>query len=225
MSLCPAVPNPPGPIYILAKTNSSIDIKWSEAPLMTVGLFNYGLSITSPGGGVTVSVPNTTSHSFAPLLSGTPHNISVLTVGALGFLSEEVQIYMVNTSKSFVPMLEKKGQISCESGFTAAFLPSQPEPFNVKNLRVSSVGENQTTVVWDHPDEYKESYRYNVTWKSSENVGSVRSPNNTYSISNLVPGSLYHFFVTTETFDVTQADSQSISSCTGLPIARDHQSF
>lgn len=107
MSLCPAVPNPPGPLDVLAKTNSSIDIAWQEAPLMTAGSFSYRLSITSPGGGVNISVTNT-SHSFASLLSGTPYNISVLTVGALGFESEEVQLNMVNTSKSFVRMIEKK---------------------------------------------------------------------------------------------------------------------
>lgn len=216
MSLCPAVPNPPGPLDILAKTNSSIDIKWQEAPLMTVGSFHYRLSITPPGGGVNVSVANS-SHSFAPLLSGTPYNISVLTVGALGFESEEAEISMVNTSKRFVPMLGKETvQIYCGFGFTPSFLPSRPEPFNVKNMRVSSVGENDTMVVWDHPDDYKESYRYNVTWKSSENVSSNRTLKNTSYIPDLVPGTLYHFFVTTETFDGTQADSQWISSCTGL---------
>lgn len=111
MSLCSAVPNPPGPLDILAKTNNSIDVKWQEAPLMTVGSFHYRLSISPPGGGVNVSLTNT-SHSFAPLLSGTPYNISVLTVGALGFESEEVKIYMVNTSKRFVHMLgiKKKKQ-------------------------------------------------------------------------------------------------------------------
>lgn len=107
MVLCPTVPNPPGPLDILAKTNSSIDVKWQEAPLMTVGSFSYRLSITSPGGGDHISVVNT-SHSFAALLSGTPYNISVLTVGVLGLESEEVQLSMVNTSKRFVPMLEKK---------------------------------------------------------------------------------------------------------------------
>lgn len=107
-SLCPAVPNPPGPLHILAKTNSSIDIEWQESPLMTVGSFHYRLSITSPGGGVNFFETNATNLGFAPLLSGTPYNISVRTVGALGFESEEVQINMVNTSKSFGPLLEKQ---------------------------------------------------------------------------------------------------------------------
>lgn len=95
---------------------------------------------------------------------------------------------------------------------------AQPGPFSVNNLSLSLVGVNQTTVVWDHPDEYKESYRYKVTWKSSENVSSVHTQENTYNISDLVPGSLYHFFVTTETFDGTQAESQWISNCTGLVV-------
>lgn len=95
---------------------------------------------------------------------------------------------------------------------------TQPGPFNVNNLSLSSVGVNQTTLVWDHPDEYKESYRYNVTWKTSENVSSDQTREKTYNISDLVPGSLYQFFVTTETFDGTQADSQWISKCTGLVI-------
>ncbi|XP_056906900.1 receptor-type tyrosine-protein phosphatase eta-like [Takifugu flavidus] len=177
-------PNPPGPLHIPAKTNNSIDVKWQEAPLMTKGSFHYRVSITAPEGGV--NVPGTiTNHTFTSLLSGTSYNLTVLTVGALGFESEKVQIYTVNT-----------------------------RPFSVNNLSLSSVGLNQTTLVWDHPDEYKESYRYNVTWKSSENVSSVQTREKTYNISDLVPGSRYQFFVTTETFDGTQADSQSISNCT-----------
>lgn len=78
---------------------------------------------------------------------------------------------------------------------------------------------------WDHPDEYKESYHYNVTWKSSENVFSSLEIRNTSAISDLVPGSLYHISVTTETFDGTQADSQWISSCTGLVITRVDEYF
>lgn len=221
MSLCPAVPNPPGPIDILARTNSSIDIKWQEAPLMTVGSFSYQVSITLPGGIDYISVTNT-NHSFTSLRSGTPYNISVLTVGVLNFKSEEVQIYMVNTSKRFVPMLVNKVQIHCGSGFSPASLPSQPEPFSVRNLSVSSVGKDWTTLVWGHPDEHRDSYRYNVTWKGPENSSSVQTQNNTLHIPNLVPGSLYHFFVTTETFDGTQSDSQWISKCTGLVITRDH---
>lgn len=180
--------------------------------------FHYRVSITAPEGGV--DVPGTiTSHTFTSLLSGTSYNLTVLTVGALGFESEEVQIDPVTTSKSFVPV-SQKCLVKLWIWFFTSRLSSiaQPGPFSVNNLSLSSVGVSQTTVVWDHPDEYKESYRYNVTWKGSDNVSSVQTGEKTYTISDLVPGSLYHFFVTTEISDGTQAESQWISNCTGLVI-------
>lgn len=81
------------------------------------------------------------------------------------------------------------------------------------------MGTNQTTLTWTHPDEYKKSYRYIVTQKDSGNVSSVHIQEDTYNIDGLVPGSLYHFTVTTVTFDETQADSEQISTCTGSVIA------
>lgn len=106
MSLSPAVPNPPGPFDVLAKTTSSIEIKWREAALMTGTSFKYRLSITSPE--ERVLLPSThTSHTFTSLLSGTPYNISITTVGALNFESEEVQIHMVTTSKGFISALQR----------------------------------------------------------------------------------------------------------------------
>lgn len=74
---------------------------------MTRGSFNYCVSISSLNTDVRVSGTNT-NHTFASLLSGTPYNLTVRTVGALGFESKEVQIFMVNTSKSFVPVSEKE---------------------------------------------------------------------------------------------------------------------
>lgn len=73
---------------------------------MTKGSFHYRVSITAPEGGVNVS-GTITNHTFTSLLSGTSYNLTVLTVGDLGFESEEVRIYVVNTSKSFVPVSQK----------------------------------------------------------------------------------------------------------------------
>lgn len=104
MSLSPSVPNPPGLITIPMKTTSSIDIQWGEAPLMINTSFQYRLTITSLEGGL--CTPGTSnSHSFASLLSGTPYNISVATVGAMGFESQKV-IDMVTTSKGFISVPE-----------------------------------------------------------------------------------------------------------------------
>lgn len=113
MSLSPAVPNPPGPIDILTKTTSSIGMRWTEAPLMTDTPFNYQLTITPPGREISIPGYNT-SHTFASLLSGTSYNMSVATVGALGFKSEDSEVFMVTTSKGLYP--EK-----CESKITSLF--------------------------------------------------------------------------------------------------------
>lgn len=88
---------------MVKKTTSSLHIKWDEAPLMTGASFFYRLSNISALGDY-LSV-NNTDHTFTSLLSGTPYNISVATVGAMGFQSDSVQITMVNTSKGFIQSL------------------------------------------------------------------------------------------------------------------------
>ncbi|XP_070827425.1 receptor-type tyrosine-protein phosphatase eta-like [Chaetodon trifascialis] len=176
-------PNPPGLIEIVAKTNSSIDVQWEEAPLMSGASFQYRLTYTSAHGNDYILTTNT-SYTFASLLSGTPYNISVTTVGAMHFESEEVQIFMVNT-----------------------------RPFSVKDLNTSTE-EKSITVMWVEPNEYKESYRYNVSWQSSHGTSSNITEETHYNIDDLVPGTQYYFDVTTETSDGTQSASRLISSCT-----------
>ncbi|KAI3371524.1 hypothetical protein L3Q82_024105, partial [Scortum barcoo] len=176
------LPNPPGSIEILTKTTSSIGIRWEEAPLMTAALFYYRL--TYQGGNNTI-VYNT-NYTFDSLLSGTSYNISVATVGPMGFESEAVHIHMATT-----------------------------RPFSVKSL-MASTEEKTITVTWNLPDEYKESYRYNLSWQSSDN--SFSNSNITggtwYDIKNLVPGSRYNFTVTTETSDGTKGAPVWNTTCT-----------
>lgn len=93
----------------------------------------------------------------------------------------------------------------------------QPGPLNVKFL--SAVTEKERiTVTWLRPDDYKGSYRYNVTWQSSDGANSVMTEDTEYYISNLVPGRRYNVSVTTETSDGTQGASRRISNCTGVVI-------
>lgn len=87
---------------------------------MTRGSFNYCVSISSFNTDVLVPGTNT-SYIFASLLSGTPYNLTVRTVGALGFESEEVQIFMVNTSKSFIPLRQKKNVLDLDFYHTPVF--------------------------------------------------------------------------------------------------------
>uniref|UniRef100_A0A8C3GCJ4 protein-tyrosine-phosphatase n=1 Tax=Cyclopterus lumpus TaxID=8103 RepID=A0A8C3GCJ4_CYCLU len=97
-------PNPPGSISVWMKTTSSIDISWNEAPLMAGAIFHYQLTDLSLQGEENNSTTNTTytNHYFTSLLSGTSYNISIATVGAMGFKSEKVHINKVTTSKGFI---------------------------------------------------------------------------------------------------------------------------
>ncbi|KAK9516915.1 hypothetical protein VZT92_024823 [Zoarces viviparus] len=185
-------PNPPGPIDVLTQATSYIDIRWKEAPLMTGATFHYQLTKSSPHGDEHDTTTYNTSHTFTSLLSGTSYNFSVATVGAMGFKSEKVQINMVTT-----------------------------RPFSVKSL-MASTEEKRITVVWAVPDEYKDSYRYNVTWQSSDGPINHRIvEENTYNIDNLVPGKRYNISVTTETSDGTKGAARWISNCTNASPVKD----
>ncbi|XP_054475501.1 tenascin-X-like isoform X1 [Anoplopoma fimbria] len=125
-----------------------------------------------------------TSHTFTSLHSGTFYNFSVATVGQMGFESEKIPINMVAT-----------------------------RPFSVKSLRASTE-EKIIKVMWAEPDQYKESYQYNLTWQSSDESMSDIIKENTYDIDNLVPGTQYNITVTTETADGTEGAPRRISKCT-----------
>lgn len=95
---------------------------------------------------------------------------------------------------------------------------NQSGPFSVKNLNASTE-EESITVMWVKPNEYKDSYRYNVTWQSSDGwLYSNTTDGTKYDIDGLVPGSLYILSVTTETSDGTQGASEWISNCTSMVI-------
>ncbi|XP_061826005.1 receptor-type tyrosine-protein phosphatase eta-like isoform X1 [Nerophis lumbriciformis] len=184
-------PNPPGPIEILRKTNHSIEVRWSEAALMTEGSFYYELT-SMPSEEYECMNTTNTSHTFEPLLSGTPYNISIATVGVLGFRSEKVHAYLVTT-----------------------------KPLGVKYLNTSEEEEN-ITVKWTQPDDYKEDYLYYLAWKSSDQPisGNVLTGQTVHTIENLEPGSSYNFTVVSETSDGTQGAARSISSCTDASPVR-----
>ncbi|XP_029290476.1 receptor-type tyrosine-protein phosphatase eta-like isoform X3 [Cottoperca gobio] len=184
-------PNSPGTIDIPKKTTGSIDIRWMEAPLMTGASFYYQLTNQSPQRRESINTTNT-CHTFDFLLSGTSYNISIATVGPMGFESEKIQINMVTT-----------------------------RPFSVKSL-TASTEEEKITVMWAVPDEYKESYHYNVTLQSSDGFISDRIiKENEFNIDDLFPGKRYNISVTTETSDGTKGAPTWISRCTDASPVKD----
>ncbi|GLD60175.1 receptor-type tyrosine-protein phosphatase eta-like isoform X4 [Lates japonicus] len=175
-------PNPPGAIEVQTKTTSSIEIMWEEAPLMASASFSYKLTDISSSGYINTT---NTSHTFDSLDSGTSYNIFVATVGAMGFESEAVHIYLVTT-----------------------------RPLSVKSLMADTTGEDTITVKWERPDDYKDSYRYNLTWQRQNKLINSTKTETEFTIDNLIPGSNYSFSVITETSDGTQSEPATNYSCT-----------
>lgn len=97
-----ADPTPPGPIEILRTTTNSVEMRWGEAPMMSLeSNYSYKLTYNSSQPDIIVSSAKT-NYTLSQLLSGTSYNISVKTVGPLGFESESVYRNMVTTSKNFI---------------------------------------------------------------------------------------------------------------------------
>lgn len=85
----------------------------------------------------------------------------------------------------------------------------------MKDLKASSQ-EEAITLEWSKPDEYKETYRFNLTWQGSQGPSSVVINSTEHTFTDLAPGTEYNFSVTTETLDGTQAASRQISKYTGM---------
>uniref|UniRef100_A0A3Q2PB63 protein-tyrosine-phosphatase n=1 Tax=Fundulus heteroclitus TaxID=8078 RepID=A0A3Q2PB63_FUNHE len=179
-------PNPPGPIEILQKTTSSIELRWGEAPLMS-NASSYQYNLTYSLSQEDEKVPSlTTNHTLLALLSGTSYNISVKTVGPMGFESESVYKYMVTT-----------------------------RPHSVHFTTISTEEDN-INVHWSNPHEYKTTYRFFLTWQSSDRniTENITISETSHDISELTPGTEYNISVTTETSDGTQSAPNTTSICT-----------
>ncbi|XP_036068490.1 receptor-type tyrosine-protein phosphatase eta isoform X4 [Oryzias melastigma] len=143
------------------------------------------------------------SFTFTSLPSGTLFSISVKTQGPMNLESDSVFWIGVST-----------------------------RPHMVQNLKASPE-ETSITVSWERPQEYKDTYRYNVSWRAETPVSSEQFKNitgETFIISKLEPGTFYIITVITETADGTQAAPVTIhtrtgvSSVTGLMCAGPNQS-
>lgn len=95
---CVSDPNKPGEFKEVSKRTRSLLLRWAEAQGMTVGSFNYTLTYWL---GLNSSWFLTTNTTFLldNLQSGTSYNVSVATVGPMGFKSESVFRYSLTTSK------------------------------------------------------------------------------------------------------------------------------
>ncbi|XP_016299433.1 receptor-type tyrosine-protein phosphatase eta-like isoform X2 [Sinocyclocheilus anshuiensis] len=110
-------PNRPGEIKILLKSSHSLLFQWDEAESMTAGSFNYSLTYWPSYNTSQYLTPNNT-FLLDGLRSGTPYNVSVATVGPMGFQSDSIRVHVT----------------------------TKPDP--VQNLQVGSTTINSISVIW-----------------------------------------------------------------------------
>uniref|UniRef100_A0A8C2K595 protein-tyrosine-phosphatase n=1 Tax=Cyprinus carpio TaxID=7962 RepID=A0A8C2K595_CYPCA len=86
-------PNRPGEIKILLKSSHSLLFQWDEAESMTAGSLNYNLTYWPSYNTSQYLTPNNT-FLLDGLRSGTTYNVSVVTVGPMGFQSDPIRVYV-----------------------------------------------------------------------------------------------------------------------------------
>ncbi|KAM8891688.1 receptor-type tyrosine-protein phosphatase beta isoform 1-T1 [Spinachia spinachia] len=189
--------------------------------------FVTNATFPNPPGAITVS-GKTTSSIFigwteAPLMTGAMFYYQLIK----RLLQIEEYNTTTNTSHCFTGLLSGTSyNISIET-VGAMYLKSEKvqitvttRPLSVMNL-TTWTEEESITVIWKNPDEYKESYSYIVSWKSSDERISHVTTENHYKMNNLVPGKPYNISVTTKTSDGTKGAPRWIHSCTNASPVND----
>ncbi|KAG7468403.1 hypothetical protein MATL_G00142530 [Megalops atlanticus] len=178
-------PNPPGDIKIKYQTINSISLEWGGATGMPTGTFNYSVTYQSTISDSKFSVTPSNTAVLPNLVSGTPYNISVSTVGLMKFTSEPVWMPLVTT-----------------------------RPESVQFLSVDSTSVEEIHLKWEKPVGYKSEYIYRVVIRNNTNNITNETENEYYRVENLIPGSHYNFSVTTLAFNKTEGTQVAISNCT-----------
>ncbi|XP_016092717.1 receptor-type tyrosine-protein phosphatase eta-like [Sinocyclocheilus grahami] len=173
-------PNRPGEIKILLKSNHSVWFQWDEAENMSAGSFNYSLTCWLSYNTSQYLTPNNT-FLLDGLRSGTSYNVSVATVGPMGFQSESIRVHVT----------------------------TKPDP--VQNLQLGSVTTNNISVIWAKVEGVP---KYVIRVYSEKVENKLTSTNNSMTIYNLMPSTLYNISVQSSTSDNTEGEAVCLQACT-----------
>ncbi|XP_067257258.1 receptor-type tyrosine-protein phosphatase eta-like [Chanodichthys erythropterus] len=153
-------PNRPGEIKDVLKSNHSVWFQWAEAQNMTAGSFNYSLAYWSS---YNTGLYLTSNNTFLVdgLRSGTSYNVSVTTVGPMGFQSDSVTHHVT----------------------------TKPDP--VQNLQVHSTTTHAISLVWTRVEGvpkyivrlYSGKVKSNMTSLNNSVMIAVLLPSTLYNIS------------------------------------------
>ncbi|KAG5839089.1 hypothetical protein ANANG_G00201230 [Anguilla anguilla] len=179
-------PNAPGPITVTNKTTDSVAIEWTPAPGMDRGSFSYHVTYGSSAHDLKSHDTDLNELTVVGLVSGTPYNISVATVGLFQYASQ--------------PALR--------------FVTTRPE--SVRGLQQSSTAVDMIGIAWQRPVGFKPGYSYYVTVQDSTGhlIRNGSTSQLSHNWMGLSPGNRYTFGVTSRTSDGTPGSPVTISVCT-----------
>nr|XP_020469476.1 receptor-type tyrosine-protein phosphatase eta [Monopterus albus] len=120
-------PNPPGPITVVSQTVESINFTWTFPDGMDNNSYNFSVS------GIKGSYLTTNNWFLLDNLeSGSPYNISVVTVGVMDYKS------------------------------TAVTAHNYTRPYGITGLKAETINTTTVNLFWLKPLEYKSEYTYQV---------------------------------------------------------------
>ncbi|XP_072291738.1 receptor-type tyrosine-protein phosphatase eta [Eucyclogobius newberryi] len=170
-------PNPPGSINVTIQTVQSLTFAWGAPEDMQSDQYDFDVTFYN---GTTVTQKNTTV-TLKDLESGSPYNISVVTVGANNLVSQEVVAV------------------------------AYTRPYPVTELQQTEITPDSVTLRWnqtEHKPDY--TYLVEVSNISGPPLPLMNTSTLTYTVKGLMSGTNYSFSVTAQTADGTAAAPNTV---------------
>uniref|UniRef100_A0A3B3XAX1 protein-tyrosine-phosphatase n=1 Tax=Poecilia mexicana TaxID=48701 RepID=A0A3B3XAX1_9TELE len=92
-------------------------------------------------------------------------------------------------------------------------------PYKVKSLKFHP-DEEHINLTWDHPDEYKSTYSFFVSWQNHDKtyVKNTTTRVTSHNITGLAAGTEYNINIITKTSDGTESATKTMSICTSMLV-------
>ncbi|XP_073715202.1 receptor-type tyrosine-protein phosphatase eta isoform X2 [Misgurnus anguillicaudatus] len=169
------LPTPPRELAVTARSSASLNISWAQPLNMSSGSYSFLLQYNQP-----YSINCSQNYSSLTNLSpGVLYNITVKTVGAMGYFS------------------------------TPQYLTAYTNPSAVSQLTVNNFTENSISLIWKQDDQQQNGYSYLLQFRYPNGTDVQMTVNNTSAqLLSLRSASQYNINITTQTADGTQSDPQ-----------------
>uniref|UniRef100_A0A673M4Z8 Protein tyrosine phosphatase receptor type Ja n=1 Tax=Sinocyclocheilus rhinocerous TaxID=307959 RepID=A0A673M4Z8_9TELE len=184
-------------------TETSITLSWLQHDVQQSG-YSYLLIFTHPNGTVDQKTVNNARAQLLSLQSASQYNISIITQTAGGTKSYPQFITACSSNCHFhEPTMNMSTELSSK---VLILLPphlfSEPDP--VQNLQLGSITTNNISVIWAKVEGVP---KYVIRVYSEKVENKLTSTNNSMTIYNLMPSTLYNISVQSSTSDNTEGEA------------------